>query len=68
MPSRFQKSSGQWTHEALGTSKAAEAKTKFELWMQTEFKKKFAGLHDVEPVPLKQLAAEHLANVQRYQA
>src|SRR6516162_5997072 len=65
---RFQKPDGRWTQESLGTTKAAEAKVKFELWKQQELKKKFAGIHDVEPVPLKRLADEHLADVWRHQA
>jgi site-specific recombinase XerD len=65
---RFQKPNGRWTHESLGTPKAAEAKIKFDLWKQQELKKKFAGIHNVEPVPLKRLADEHLADVRRHQA
>jgi site-specific recombinase XerD len=65
---RFQKPSGRWTHESLGTAKHAEAKAKFELWKQEQLQKRFAALYDVEPVPLKQLAEEHLANVRRHQA
>jgi site-specific recombinase XerD len=65
---RFQKPSGRWTQESLGTSKAAEAKIKFELWKQERLQKRVAAIHDVEPIPLKQLAEEHLANVRRHQA
>jgi site-specific recombinase XerD len=65
---RYQQPGGKWTHEGLGTAKAAEAKTKFELWKQEQLKKKFAGLHDVAPVRLNQIADEHLANVLRHQA
>ena len=65
---RFQKPDGRWTQESLGTAKAAEAKVRFEVWKQQELKKKFAGIHDVEPVPLKRLADEHLADVRRHQA
>jgi len=65
---RFQKPNGRWTQESLGTAKAAEAKLKFELWKQQQLKKQFAGIHDVEPVPLKRLAEEHLSNVRRHQA
>ena len=65
---RFQKPDGRWTQESLGTAKAAEAKLKFDLWKQQQLKKKFAGVHDVEPVPLKRLAEEHLTNVRRHQA
>src|SRR5215831_5506208 len=65
---RYQKPGGKWTHEGLGTAKAAEAKVKFELWKQEQLKKRFAGLHDVSPVRLKTLAEEHLANVLRHQA
>jgi site-specific recombinase XerD len=65
---RFRKPSGRWTQESLGTSKAAEAKIKFDLWKQERLQKRVAAIHDVEPIPLKQLAEEHLANVRRHQA
>src|SRR5215471_13494709 len=65
---RFQKPSGRWTQESLGTSKAAEAKIKFDLWKQERLQKRVAAVCDVEPGPLKQLAEEHLANVRRHQA
>ena len=65
---RFQKRDGRWTQESLGTAKAAEAKLKFDLWKQQQLKNRFAGIYDVEPVPLKRLAEEHLANVRRHQA
>ena len=65
---RFRKPDGRWTQESLGTAKAAEAKIKFDLWKQRELKKRFAGIHGVQPVPLKRLADEHLANVRRHQA
>src|SRR5436190_20453879 len=65
---RFKKHNGRWTHESLGTAKAAEAKLKFDLWKQQQLKKVFAGLHDVEPVSMKRLAHEHLSDVRRHQS
>jgi site-specific recombinase XerD len=65
---RFQKPNGRWTQESLGTTKAAEAKVKFELWKQQQLRKKFAGILDIDPAPLTRLVNEHLANVRRHQA
>ena len=65
---RFQRPSARWKQESLGTSKAAEAKIKFDLWKQERLQKRLAGFHDVDAVPLKRLAEEHLANVRRHQA
>jgi hypothetical protein len=47
---------------SLGTSKSREAKIKFDLWKQERLQKRLAGLYDVDAVPLKQLAEEHLTN------
>ena len=65
---RYRKAGGKWTHEGLGTAKAAEAKIKFELWKQERIKIRFANLHHVAPVRLKNLAEEHLVNVLRHQS
>ena len=65
---RFQQPNGRWTHESLGTIRAAEAKVLFERWKHRHLPAKELESEQVTPVNLEQLAKEHLARVEAHQA
>jgi len=65
---RFQKANGHWTHESLGTVRAAEAKVLFQQWKQRQLRAKELEAEQVLPVTLEQLAKEHLKRVEHHQA
>src|SRR5439155_3253502 len=65
---RFQKPNGKWTHESLGTTRAAEAKILYEQWKQRCLRAREQELLNITPVTLTQLAEEHLKHVERHQA
>jgi integrase len=65
---RYQKPNGRWTHESLGTVRAAEAKVLFEQWKQRRLRAMEQESHLISPIALAQLASEHVAHVERHQA
>ncbi|PWT98983.1 MAG: hypothetical protein C5B51_28145 [Terriglobia bacterium] len=65
---RFQKADGRWTHESLGTVRAAEAKVLFQQWRDRQLRAQTLQDEQVVPVTLEQLAREHLKRVESHQA
>src|SRR5262249_21038274 len=65
---RFQQPNGRWTHESLGTVRAAEAKVLFQQWKDRQLRIKEFEAELISPVTLERLAKEHLKRVESYQA
>jgi hypothetical protein len=65
---RFQQPNGRWTHQSLGTVRAAEAKLLFRQWQDRQLRTKDFEMEQVSPVTLERLAKEHLKQVESHQA
>ena len=65
---KYQKASGAWTHHSFHTTRAAEAKVLFEQFRQDVLQRKELEINRVVSIPLSQLVAEHLADVEQNQA
>lgn len=63
---RFQKPDGKWSHESLGTARAAEAKVLFDQWRQRRLRAREQELQHITPVAVRQLANEHLSRVEHH--
>jgi hypothetical protein len=60
---KYQRANGTWTHHSLHTTKAAEAKVLFAQYRQQLLQHQVLSQNNIVPVPLEQLAEEHLAQV-----
>src|SRR5262245_39391741 len=65
---KYQKANGSWTHHSLHTARAAEARTLYDQFRQDLLQKKELERNRVVPIPLGELAQEHLADVKQNQA
>jgi integrase len=65
---RYQQCNGRWTHESLGTVRAAEAKILFQQWKDRQLRARELESEQILPVSLEQLAQEHLKRVEHHQA